>query len=348
MGRRKGCKNKLTKDQVKNIKEDINLDKSVKEHVETSSEKIELTKEQLERKEKLNSTLKGLNSTLGKDSIKYANTIEIRQRIPFKQKCLTTLTGGGIPKGLHTVIWGSKSCGKTTIVLDLIAEAQKSGNQCAYINGERSYDPLYAQKRGVDTESLVIVDVETLEQGLDAMIKLCRESVVDLIIFDSLHGLAPKGELYAGKGEKEKSTSDSNMALRARALTQYFEMGMSFVSKAKCAIVLIAQSRMDLGAFVKLETLTGGHALLHNSRLTLRFRRGQKADAPVEVKMTDKPKTDKDGTILRDKKGNIRYEEEKIQVGFDFVAHVDKSQIDGCTEGNEIHIAFYFAEGIKE
>jgi RecA/RadA recombinase len=126
------------------------------------------------------------------------------------------------------------------------------------------------------------------------------------------------------------------MALRARKMTQFFEMATSYVAEAKCAVVLLAQSRMDLGSFIKLETLTGGHALMHFSRLILRFRRGQGADAPTEKRPT--------GKITE--KG--KEEMESIKIGFDLVVHVDKSQIPGCTEGDELHVPFYFAEGLKE
>ena len=289
-----------------------------------------------EKKEKLNAVLRDINKLIGKGTVKYGNEMEARIRIPFAQKCLNDLTGGGIIKGLHTCIWGSKGCAKTTVLYDLIAKAQELGNQCVYINAERSYDSVYAKARKINTDTLAVVDVETLEEGLDIVIKLCRENVADLIIFDSIHGLAPKAELYAGKAEKEKSSADSNMALRARALTQYFEMGTAFMSKAKCAVVLVAQSRMDLGGFIKLETLTGGHALLHNSRLTLRFRRGQKADAPSEKRET--------GKITE--KG--KPETEDVVIGFDLVIHVDKSQIQNCVEGSETHVPFYFEKGIVE
>jgi RecA/RadA recombinase len=298
--------------------------------------KVELTKEELERKEKLNSVLKGINKNLGKESIKYANTIEERKRIPFKQKCLNKLTGGGVPEGTYTTIWGGKGCSKTTIVLDLIAEAQGMNKTCAYVNGERSYDPVWAKKRGVDTDKLIVIDVETIEEGLDVVIKLCREKVADLIIFDSIHGLAPKGELYEGKAEKEKSVAQDTMALRARKMTQFFEMATAFVAEAKCAVVLIAQSRMDLSGFIKLEHLTGGHALMHFSRLIMRVRRGQKADAPTEKRKT--------GKITEKGKDEM----EDVQIGFDLVVHIDKSQIPGCTEGDEIHVSFNYKEGIKE
>lgn len=296
---------------------------------------IQITKEQQERKDKLNATLREINKN-NPDSVKYANTIEERARLSFGYKCIDKLTGGGIPEGTYTTIWGSKGCAKTTIVLDLIAKAQKSGKQCVYINGERSYDPIWAKKRGVDTDNLVVVEVETIEQGLDIIIKLCRDKVADVIVLDSLHGLAPKGELYEGKADREKSVEQDTMALRARKLTQFFEMATSYVANSKCAIILIGQSRMDLSGFIKLETLTGGHALMHFSRLILRVRRGQKADAPTEKRPTGK----------LTEKG--KEEMENVPVGFDLVIHVNKSQIPECVEGNELHVPFYYTEGIKE
>src|SRR3989304_4067023 len=85
--------------------------------------------------------------------------IEKRARLSFGYKCLDKLTGGGIPEGTYTTIWGGKGCAKTTIILDLIAKAQKIGKQCIYINGERSYDPIWAKKRVVYVDNLVVVDV---------------------------------------------------------------------------------------------------------------------------------------------------------------------------------------------
>jgi protein RecA len=337
MGRKKGGKNK--KILPKTVEETIKEQPSARANPDIielgGEEQKKLTPEQEVRKEKLNAVLREINKIIP-DSVKYANTIAERDRLSFGYKCLDKLTGGGIPEGTYTTIWGGKGCAKTTIVLDLIAKAQKNGKQCVYINGERSYDPLYAKKRDVDVDNLVVIDVETIEQGLDTIIKLCREKVVDLIVLDSIHGLAPHGELYEGKADKEKSVEQDTMALRARKLTQFFEMATSYVAEAKCAVILIGQSRMDLGSFIKLETLTGGHALMHFSRLILRVRRGQKADAPTEKrpsgKLTEKGKP----------------EMESIQVGFDLVVHVDKAQIPGCTELSEIHVPFYFEGGIKE
>lgn len=342
MGRLKGSKNKLSKKLIVERKQEQIKEEEKHEIQKANNPTVTESKEQQERREKLNNTLRDLNKKLGKNSIKYANTIEKRERLPFKNKHLTAFTGGGIVKGTYTTIWGSKGCAKSTICLDLIAETQKIGGLCAYVNGERSYDPLWAEKRGVDTEKLVVIDVETIEEGLDTIIKLCREKVVDLIILDSLHGLAPSGELYEGKAKTEKSVSQDTMALRARKLTQFFEMATSFVAESKCAVVLIGQSRMDLGSFVKIETLTGGHALLHNSRLILKLRRGQNADALVKKEKIIVKTLNEEGDKIE--KPKII----EIKIGFDLVIRCDKSQISGIIEGQEIHLPFYFEEGLKE
>jgi len=336
MGRKKGSKN-LSKKSKELVKKGLQEAKEGKLSPLEPNDLVEKNNTQIsqERRDRLNATLREINKIIP-DSVKYAKDIEERARLSFGYKCLDNLTGQGIPEGTYTTIWGSKGCAKTTIVLDLIAKAQKNGKQCIYINGERSYDPVWAKKRGVDVDSLIIVDVETIEQGLDTIIKLCRERVADLIVLDSIHGLAPHGELYEGKAEKEKSVEQDTMALRARKMTQFFEMATSFVANAKCAIILIGQSRMDLSGFIKLEHLTGGHALMHFSRLILRVRRGQKADAPVEKRPT--------GKITEKGKPEM----ESIPIGFDLVIHVDKSQIPNCTEGQEIHVPFLFEDGIHE
>ena len=303
---------------------------------------VRLSEEEIKRKDKLNEVLRGLSKKFGKNTVKFGSDVEERERLPFINQNLTEFTGGGIPKGTYTTIWGSKGCAKTTIVLDLIAKAQELGETCAYVNGERSYDSVWAKKMGVDIEKLIVIDVETIEEGLDAVIKLCREKVVDFIAFDSLHGLAPEGELYEGKAKKEKSVAQSTMALRARKLSQFFEMATPAVANSKCAVVLIGQSRMDLGSFIKIETLTGGHALLHNSRLILKVRRGQGVDAPVKKEKVEKIVMNSEGDKVK-KTTTI-----STKIGFDLVIKCNKAQISGIIEGQEIHLPFYYTEGLKD
>lgn len=332
MGRKKGVKNKskVTEEVTLKLEKELMNEATLDEMVEKNNNQVSQ-----ERRDRLNTTLREINKIIP-DAVKYANEIEIRERQSFGYKSLDKLTGGGIVRGNTTVIWGSKGCGKTTIALKLIATAQKEGKIAAYLDVERSYDPIWAKAFGVDTEALVYVVCPTAEAVMDTVIKLCRDKVVDIIVLDSVQGLSPHGEQYEGKAEKEKSVQDDTMALLARKLSQFFRMATPYISDAKCALLLIGQARMDLGSFIKMETLSGGHALMHNSRLILRCRRGQGADAPVEKKPS--------GKITEKGKPEMK----SIPVGFDLVVHVNKSQIQGCTEGDEIHIPFYYKDGIYE
>jgi recombination protein RecA len=296
-----------------------------------------ISKEQQEKKDKLNSILRELNKGK-KGIINYASTLENRERQSFGYKCLDKLTGGGILRGSFTTLYGHKGCGKSTIAYKLIATAQKENKICAYLDVERSYDPEWAKKFGVDTEKLVYIACPIAEEVLDILIKLCREKVVDFICLDSIQGLSPSGEQYEGKAKKEKSVEADTMALLARKLSQFFRMAMPYVAEAKCAVLLIGQVRTDLGSFIKMDTLSGGHALLHNSRLILKIRRGQKADALTEK--VEKIVLDEEGDEVKKKVNKI--------VGFDCVISVEKSQVKDCIENEEVHIPFHFIKGIQE
>jgi RecA/RadA recombinase len=335
MGRRKGGHNKLSKKLLKERKQECSQENEHSQIVNNPLIEKNNTQISQERKDKLNATLREINKIIP-DSVKYANTIEERARLSFGYKCLDKLTNGGIMMGSYTTIWGSKGVGKSTIAYKLIATTQNQGKVAVYIDMERSFDPVWAKSFGVDTENLVYIQTKEAEETLDVVIKLCREKVADLIVLDSLHGMSPHGEQYTGKADKERSLVDDTMALLARKLSQFFRMATPFVSNAKCAILLIGQSRLDLGSFIKCEVLSGGHALAHNSRLILRLRRGQKADGEFEKKET--------GDIAEKGKKVI----EKIQTGFSLIIHVEKSQIKGCTEGNEIATIFNYKEGIRD
>jgi len=335
MSRPKGCKNKLPNKSVNNQVCMVTTEEKVIDNSLVEKDNNQISKEQLERKEKLNLVMRDINKTIP-DAVKYAKDIEIKERQSFGYKCLDKLTGGGFPCGSYTTIWGSKGVGKSTIAYKAIATTQKAGKIACYIDMERSYDGIWAKIFGVDVENLIYIQTKEAEETLDVVIKLCREGVCDLIVLDSLHGMSPHEEQYEGKGEKERSVEDSSMALLARKLSQFFRMATPYVADSKCAILLIGQSRLDLGSFIKCEVLSGGHALLHNSRLILRIRRGQKADGEFEKKET--------GDI--DEKGKKVIE--KIQTGFSLVIKVEKSQINNCVEGTEVATIFNYKEGIKE
>lgn len=289
------------------------------------------TKE-LSKQEKLKLVMRDINKKMGTEIVKQANKVEIKERLSTGILELDKMIGGGIVRGLTTTIWGSKGSAKSSIAYSTIASAQKNKLVCAYIDVERAFDPERAKLFGVDidSETFLYIAAETAENVLDVILKLTKEKVVDLIILDSLNGMAAHDELYEGKAENEKSVQDTTMALIARKLSQFFRMTIPYISEAKCALMLIAQSRVDLGGFIKLEVLSGGHALAHNSRLILKVRHGQGADSPTKKIKNEEGKT------------------ESIKIGFPLVIRVDKSQIGGCTEGSEINIPYYFLSGFQK
>jgi len=274
--------------------------------------------------------MKDLNKKFGYTAMDMAGGIKERPRIVFKQKKLNKLTKGGIPRGQFTTIWGSSSSGKTSTVLDVIAEAQAQGLTCLYCDLEHSYSPSYAAKHGVDTSKLIYGSFVGAEDSMDAIIAFTKNKVVDLVIVDSIQGLSPIGEQEEKSG-KEKSTADDTMALLARKLSQFFRMSAGHVSAANTAVIMIGQARMDLGAFIKLEKLSGGNALLHWSSLIIHMRRGQKADAPTIEQVN--AETGK---------------KENVIVGFNCVIKIDKSKIEGACEGDEMSLPFYFQHGLTD
>lgn len=240
-------------------------------------------------------------------------------RIPFKSDKLNQITGGGVPCGRFSVIWGGKGSAKTTNCYDLVANAQEMGKTCLWIDFERSFDPIWAAQQKVVVEDLLVAPAfDNAEQAMDLIISLTNTKAIDLIIIDSVQGLSPLGEQETKKGV-EKSLVDDTMALLARKLSQFFRMSAGKVAESDCTVVLIGQTRMDLGGYITLEKLSGGNALEHWSSLTLHIRRGTKADAPKD--RDDKP------------------------IGFDIVARVDKSKV-GADEGKECHIPFLFGSGV--
>lgn len=273
--------------------------------------------------------INALNKQFGFTALNYADKIAERPRLRFKQELLNKLTGGGITAGQFSTIWGGPGSGKTSVVLDLIAEAQKDGKVCVYCDLEHSYNPVWAKKRGIDTAKLIYGDFKNAEQPMDAIIAFCQAQVADLIVIDSIHGLSPKSE-QADKGGVEKSVEDDSMALLARKLSQFFRMAAGFVSSANTAVLLVGQTRVDLGGFIKMETLSGGHALSHWNSLIVHLRRGQKADAPTATYIGEDGK------------------KEKVIAGFNCVIKVTKSKITGCLEGAETSLPFYTEHGLQD
>ena len=174
---------------------------------------------------------------------------------------------GGYPKGRVIEIYGPESSGKTTLTLHAIAEAQKQGGVCAFIDAEHALDVAYARKVGINTEELLVSQPDCGEQALEIADLLVRSSAVELIVIDSVAALTPRAELEGEMG-------DSHMGLQARLMSQALRKLTGGLSKSKTAIIFINQIRMKIGVmFGSPETTTGGNALKFYASQRLDIRR---------------------------------------------------------------------------
>ncbi|MCK3658048.1 DNA recombination/repair protein RecA [Pasteurellaceae bacterium Pebbles2] len=174
---------------------------------------------------------------------------------------------GGLPMGRIVEIFGPESSGKTTLTLSVIAEAQKAGKVCAFIDAEHALDPIYAAKLGVDVKELFVSQPDNGEQALEICDALVRSGAVDVIIVDSVAALTPKAEIEGDMG-------DSHVGLQARLMSQALRKLTGQIKNSNCLVVFINQIRMKIGVmFGNPETTTGGNALKFYSSVRLDIRR---------------------------------------------------------------------------
>ncbi|WP_298566679.1 recombinase RecA [uncultured Aliiroseovarius sp.] len=174
---------------------------------------------------------------------------------------------GGLPKGRIVEIYGPESSGKTTLTLHCVAEEQKLGGVCAFVDAEHALDPQYAKKLGVDLEELLISQPDTGEQALEIVDTLVRSGAVSMVVVDSVAALTPRSELEGDMG-------DSNVGVQARLMSQAMRKLTGSISRSKCTVVFINQIRMKIGVmFGSPETTTGGNALKFYSSVRLDIRR---------------------------------------------------------------------------
>jgi recombination protein RecA len=174
---------------------------------------------------------------------------------------------GGLPKGRIIEIFGPESSGKTTLTLHVIAEAQKKGGTCAFIDAEHALDPAYAKRLGVNIDELIISQPDTGEQALEISDTLVRSGAIDMIVIDSVAALVPKAEIEGEMG-------DSHMGLQARLMSQALRKLTASIARTNCIIIFINQIRMKIGVmFGNPETTTGGNALKFYASIRLDIRR---------------------------------------------------------------------------
>ncbi|MBO6774870.1 MAG: recombinase RecA [Paracoccaceae bacterium] len=174
---------------------------------------------------------------------------------------------GGLPMGRIVEIYGPESSGKTTLTLHCVAEQQKKGGVCAFVDAEHALDPQYARKLGVDLDELLISQPDTGEQALEITDTLVRSGAVNMIIVDSVAALTPKSELEGDMG-------DSSVGVQARLMSQAMRKLTASISRSRCMVIFINQIRMKIGVmFGSPETTSGGNALKFYSSVRLDIRR---------------------------------------------------------------------------
>jgi recombination protein RecA len=224
-----------------------------------------------DRQRALDAAITQIERAFGKGSVMRLGQAEQQQEIE------TISTGslsldialgvGGLPRGRIIEIYGPESSGKTTLTLHVIAECQKGGGTCAFIDAEHALDPSYARKLGVNLDQLLISQPDTGEQALEIADTLVRSGAVDVIVVDSVAALVPKAELEGEMG-------DSHVGLQARLMSQALRKLTASISRSKCMLVFTNQIRSKIGVmFGSPETTTGGNALKFYASVRLDVRR---------------------------------------------------------------------------
>jgi recombination protein RecA len=218
---------------------------------------IKLAMEQIEKQFGKGSIMK-LGETQGKMNV---------ECIPSGSIALDMALGGGYPKGRIIEIYGPESSGKTTLTLHAVAEVQKSGGTAAFVDAEHALDPVYAQRIGVDVESLLVSQPDNGEQALEITETLIRSGAVDIIVVDSVAALTPRAELEGDMG-------DAHMGLQARLMSQALRKLTGAISRSQATVIFTNQLREKIGVmFGNPETTTGGKALKFYASIRLEVRR---------------------------------------------------------------------------
>lgn len=225
-----------------------------------------------DRKKALDTAISQIEKQYGKGAV-----MKLGQATTMKVDVISTgslgldmaLGIGGVPRGRIVEIYGPESSGKTTVALQIVAQAQKSGGEAAFIDVEHALDPIYAKALGVDIDSLLVSQPDTGEQALEIMEALIRSGAIDVIVLDSVAAMVTKAEIDGEMG-------DSHVGLQARLMSQALRKLTSVVSRSNCVAIFINQIREKIGVvYGNPETTPGGRALKFYSSVRIEVRRGE-------------------------------------------------------------------------
>src|ERR671927_478655 len=224
-----------------------------------------------EKEKALAAAMSQIDRRFGKGSIMKMGETTSRlaiETIPTGAIALDIALGvGGIPRGRITEIYGPESSGKTTLAQHIIAEAQKLGGVAAYIDAEHAFDPIYAERCGINLDELLISQPDTGEQALEIAETLVRSGAIDVVVVDSVAALVPRAEIDGDMG-------DSHVGLQARLMSQALRKLTGAISRSRTAVIFINQLRMKIGVmFGNPETTTGGNALKFYASVRCDIRR---------------------------------------------------------------------------
>ena len=225
----------------------------------------------MDKAKALDAALSQIERAFGKGSImrlgKNEKSVEIETISTGSIGLDIALGVGGLPRGRVIEIYGPESSGKTTLALHTVAEAQKKGGVCGFIDAEHALDPIYAKKLGVNLEDLLISQPDTGEQGLEIADTLVRSGAIDVLVIDSVAALVPRAEIEGEMG-------DVQPGLQARLMSQALRKLTASISRSNCMVIFINQIRMKIGVmYGSPETTTGGNALKFYASVRLDIRR---------------------------------------------------------------------------
>ncbi|MEA2020252.1 MAG: recombinase RecA [Patescibacteria group bacterium] len=233
-------------------------------------------------KKALNTAIKGIESQFGKGSImRLGDAGPVEGVDVISTGCISldlALGVGGVPRGRVVEIFGPEGCGKTTLALHILAEAQKAGGEAAFVDAEHALDPVYAGELGVDVEDLLVSQPDTGEQALEITEKLVRSGALDVVVIDSVAALVPRAEIEGEMG-------DQHVGLQARLMSQALRKLAGAISKSKTTAIFINQLRMKIGVmFGNPETTPGGRALKFYSSVRMDMRsRGKISEGDKDI-----------------------------------------------------------------